>query len=140
MSRQAEAPFPGATPETRPGPAIPAWRTIARQGIAQARRVHDRTMRMQETLLNVTTDAALVSWSGARDVSQRMVTFADVNVTAALDHAERVLQARTPREAGVLHQEYLRDQARCVAQQTREIHDLAAKALGEALGAVVPTK
>ncbi|WP_018263964.1 phasin family protein [Methylobacterium sp. WSM2598] len=95
---------------------------------------------MQETLLNVTTDAALFSWSGARDVSQRMVTFADVNVTAALDHAERVFQARTPREAAIMHKEYLRDQARCVAQQTREIHDLAAKALGEALGAVVPTK
>lgn len=66
--------------------------------------------------------------AGAKDLSVKAITFAEKNVAASLDYAERLLKASDLTEVMKLHSEYVQNQMRVFAEQASEIGQAVTRA------------
>ncbi len=64
----------------------------------------------------------------AKDVSVKAITFAEKNVAASLDYAERLLKAKDLTDVMKMHSDYVQQQMRVLAEQASEIGQAMAKA------------
>src|SRR6476620_8575633 len=57
------------------------------------------------------TDASVrASYSNVKDMNDKAVAFAEANVKAGFELAERLLQAKDPQEMGAVYQSHLKEQ------------------------------
>ena len=102
---------------------------------AMAESSFDQARKAFETFLNSAQQAAS-SFEGqgaamrasAKDVSVKAITFAEKNVAASLEYAERLLQAKDLTEVMRLHSEYVQGQMRTLAEQASEIGQAVTRA------------
>ena len=60
-------------------------------------------------------------------MSEKAVAFAEANVTAGFELAQRLLQAKDPQEMGAVYQGHLKEQMEKMSAQFRELGNLASK-------------
>ena len=115
------------------GEAIPQnVRDMAETSVAQARKaVHDYMEAAQRTMTVMETSAQAAQ-AGAREIGSKVIGYAEANVAAAFDHAERLVRAQNPQEFLSLQQEFLRQQMEQLSRQMQEIGNVASRAIGEA--------
>lgn len=70
--------------------------------------------------------------AGAKDVSSKAINFAEHNVQASLDYAQKLLTAKDLGEVIRLHGEYVQAQMKALAEQASEIGQIMSKAAMEA--------
>jgi phasin len=70
--------------------------------------------------------------AGAKELSVKAITFAEKNVAASLDYAERLLQAKDLTEVMKLHSDYVQHQMRVFAEQASEIGQVVTRATMDA--------
>ena len=74
------------------------------------------------------TDASVrASYSTAKEMNEKAVAFAEANVRAGFDLAERLLQAKDPQEMGTVYQNHLKEQMEKMSEQFRELGSLMSK-------------
>ena len=74
------------------------------------------------------TDASVrASYSNVKDMNDKAVAFAEANVKAGFELAERLLQAKDPQEMGAVYQSYLKEQMEKMSAQFRELGSLMSK-------------
>ena len=74
------------------------------------------------------TDASVrASYSNVKDMNDKAVAFAEANVKAGFELAERMLQAKDPQEMGAVYQSYLKEQMEKMSAQFRELGSLVSK-------------
>jgi phasin len=59
--------------------------------------------------------------AGAKDIGAKALTYAEANVKAAFDHAQKLVQAIDPQEVMTLQSEYLKTQFGAIQEQTKEL-------------------
>ena len=115
-------------------PQIPAeMRDFAERSVVQARKafegfmgaVHKTTENMESA-----TGAATGPGAGMKDVGAKAVAFAESNVNAAFDLAEKLVHAKDVQEVLALQTEYLKKQMEAVQQQAMEMGDVVQKVAG----------
>lgn len=67
------------------------------------------------------------SYSSAKDMNEKAVAFAEANVVAGFELAERLLQAKDPQEMGAVYQSHLKEQMEKMNAQFRELGNLMSK-------------
>ena len=67
------------------------------------------------------------SYSNAKEMNEKAVAFAEANVTAGFELAQRLLQAKDPQEMGAVYQGHLKEQMEKMSAQFRELGNLASK-------------
>jgi hypothetical protein len=67
------------------------------------------------------------SYSNAKDMNEKAVAFAEANVRAGFELAERLLQAKDPQEMGTVYQNHLKEQMEKMNAQFRELGSLMSK-------------
>jgi hypothetical protein len=67
------------------------------------------------------------SYSSAKDMNEKAVAFAEANVVAGFELAERLLQAKDPQEMGAVYQSHLKEQMEKMNAQFRELGNLVSK-------------
>jgi phasin len=67
------------------------------------------------------------SYSNAKEMNEKAVAFAEANVTAGFELAQRLLQAKDPQEMGAVYQGHLKEQMEKMNAQFRELGNLASK-------------
>ena len=67
------------------------------------------------------------SYSSAKDMNEKAVAFAEANVVAGFELAERLLQAKNPQEMGAVYQSHLKEQMEKMNAQFRELGNLMSK-------------
>jgi hypothetical protein len=67
------------------------------------------------------------SYSSAKDMNEKAVAFAEANVVAGFELAERLLQAKDPQEMGAGYQSHLKEQMEKMNAQFRELGNLMSK-------------
>jgi hypothetical protein len=67
------------------------------------------------------------SYSSAKDMNEKAVAFAEANVVAGFELAERLLQAKDPQEMGAVYQSHLKEQMEKMNAQFRELGILMSK-------------
>jgi len=74
------------------------------------------------------TDASLrATYSTAEEMNEKAVAFAEANVRAGFELAERLLQAKDPQEMGTVYQNHLKEQMEKMNAQFRELGNLATR-------------
>ncbi len=113
----------------------PELRDMAERTVEQARKAYEQYDSTTQRMLDTLEDASRQVWSGAKDVNLRVLSFVDANAQAGFDYAERLVRAKTTKELATLQQDYLKQATDRLAQQIREINDLATEAARDIVAA-----
>jgi phasin len=109
-------------------PQIPTeMRELAERSVVQARKAFEGFMgAVQKTSESIEHPAG----AGMKDVSAKAVSFAETNVNAAFDLAQKLVHAKDIQEVLSLQTEYLKQQMEAVQHQAREMGDVVQKVTG----------
>jgi len=106
---------------------------LAEQSFEQARRAFDQFLNAAQSTLTSFEDRNKAAQAGARDVTGKIITFAEQNVANAFAYAERLVQARDPQALLQLHSEYVQSQMKALAEQAQAVAEAAGKATTDAI-------
>ena len=110
-------------------------REMAENSVAQARRAFEQFMQAAHRTLDMAESSTQATQASARDLRARAAEFAEANVGAAFELAERLVHANDAQEFVSIQQEFLRRQTEQMRQQMQELGSQAASAAGAASGA-----
>jgi phasin len=107
-------------------------RSMAEASFDQARKAFEGFLASaQQTAAKIEGQGATVR-AGAKDISAKAVSYAEKNVQASLDYAEKLLQAKDLTEVMRLHSEYVQGQMRALAEQASEMGQIVSRAAMDA--------
>ena len=113
-------------------------RDFAERSVAQARKAFEGFMGAVHKTAGSVDGAAIPGFSGAKDVSLKAVSFAETNVNAAFDLAEKLVHAKDLQEVLAIQSEYVKAQMAAIQSQAKEFGEVVQKASGLAQSG--PTK
>ena len=122
--------FKGATTMTNNYEVPAEMREFAERSVAQARKAFEGFMGAVQKSSTALEPASNPALSGAKDVSSKAVSFAENNVNAAFDLAEKLVHAKDVQEVMQLQTEYLKAQMAAIQDQAKEMGDVMQKAAG----------
>jgi len=108
-------------------------RTLAEQSVEQAKKAFDTFMATAQKTASSIDGQASAAQSGAKDLRQKAMTFAEKNVAASFELAQKLVHAKDLEEVGRLQAEFVQRQGRALAEQAQELGETATRA---AMGAV----
>jgi len=106
-------------------------RNFAEQSIDQARRAFDGFMTASQKAASALEGQAAAAQSGAKDLRQRAMTFAERNVASSFEFAQKLLHAGSPEEVMRLQTEFVKAQMQTLAEQAQELGQTATKAAAD---------
>jgi phasin len=107
-------------------------RSMAEASFDQARKAFETFLSSAQQAASTFEGRGEAVRASAKDVSVKAITFAEKNVAASLDYAERLLQAKDLTEVMKLHSDYVQGQMRTLAEQASEIGQAVTRAAMDA--------
>jgi len=108
--------------------AIPnEMRSFAEQSVAQARKAFDGFMEAANQALGQFQGQAQAARIGAQDIAHKSMTYAEQNVAATFDYAQKLMRAKDAAEVMALQSEYLSRQMQTISAQVQDLSQSAAK-------------
>lgn len=108
----------------------PEMRAMAEKSMEQAREAFDGFVSAAEKAAADFQKNANVAQTGAKDIAQKAMTFAEQNAASSFDLAQKLLVAKDVQEMVQLHTDYVRRQLQILSDQARELGETAAKTGG----------
>ncbi len=116
-----------------PNYEIPAeMRDFAEKSVEQARKAMDGFIGAAQKTVDTFEGSANTVQASAKDATQRTFSYAEQNISAAFDLAQRLVRAKDPQEALQLQAEYVRQQFAAMQTQMKEFGSAAQSAMGQA--------
>lgn len=113
--------------------AIPnEMRAFAEQSVAQARKTFDGFLEAANQALGQFQGQALAARSGAQEIAHKSMTYAEQNVAATFDFAQKLMHAKDAAEVMGLQSEFLSRQMQTISAQVQDLGQAAAKMAMEA--------
>lgn len=107
---------------------VPAdMRKFAEQSVVQAREAFDGFISNAHQAVNDMEGRAHAARAGAMDVGGRAMSFAERNMTAAFEFAQKLVQARDVGEILRLQTDYVKAQINTLNEQAKELAEATAK-------------
>lgn len=107
---------------------IPAdMRKFAEQSVEQARKAFDGFMSAANKAVSDMEGRATTARSGVMDISTQAVAFAQSNIAASFDFAQKLVQAKSVEEVLKLQQDYIQAQIRTLNEQVKELGEAASR-------------
>lgn len=106
-------------------------RTYAEQSVTQARKAIEDFMKVAQTTVSSVEGSTQQMQAGATDINKKMLSYAEENISAAFDFAEKMARAKDMEEIMKLQSEFMTARMSAFGEQTREIGDSAAKAASD---------
>jgi phasin len=101
---------------------IPAeMREFAEKSVQQARKAFDGFMGAVQKSTATAEETAANAGMGMKDASSKAVSYAQDNIAAAFDLAEKMVKAKDVQEVMALQAEYLKSQLEAVQEQAKEL-------------------
>ena len=122
---------------SQPDPAQ-SVRQAAENTLSQARQAVDQYMREATRLYGAVEASAEAAQSGAREINRKALGFAEKNVHATFDFAQRLVRAKDPKEIVQLQQEFLKRQVEQMSSQMKELGEHATQTAQTASAAAPP--
>ncbi len=111
--------FQGSKPEGSKLDVPPELRTMAEQGVDQARAAVDGFISAAHKALDDASRRVDTVHDNARDLGRTTLKFAEDNIAAGFDFATRLARAASVEEWSRLHADYVREQAARLAEQAK---------------------
>jgi phasin len=107
-------------------------RQFAEQSVEQAKKAVDGFLSAaQKTAATLETQASTAQ-SGAKDVTQKAMSFAEQNVATSFEFAQKLVRAKDVQEVLALQQEFMKSQMQAMQAQAKDLGSAAAKATVDA--------
>jgi len=102
-------------------------RAFVEQSVAQARTAFDGIAQAATTAVAQWQGHAQAARAGASEIAHKSMAYAEQNMTASFEFAEKLMQAKDPAEVMRLQSEYLNHQMKMLSTQAQELGQSAAK-------------
>ena len=113
-------------PPDPPSYEIPAeMRDFAEKSVDQAKKAFDGFMGAAYKAAGSLEGSSDAVQSGAKDIGRKAMSYAEKNVSAALDFAATLVNARDPQEFLRLQSEFLRSQLQAYGEQMKDLGSTA---------------
>ena len=106
----------------------PEMRKFAEQSVTQAKKAFDDLMGATQRAVSTFEGHATTAHSTALELQRKVVGYSERNVSASLEFAQNLLQARDPETLMKLHADYVKAQMQTLGEQARDLAQHAAKA------------
>jgi phasin len=115
---------------------IPAeMRNVAEQSVVQARQAFDSFMDAAQKAATKLEEQAAVVQAGAKGTSEKIMSYAERNIAASFDFAQRLARAKDVQEIAKLQQEFMQAQMKALTEQAQDLgQTVAQSAKGAAPG------
>ena len=101
---------------------------MAEASFEQARKAFEKFVASAQTATDTIEERNASVRAGAKDISQKVISYAEKNVQTSLDHAQSLLKAKDLTDVMRLHSEYVQAQMRSLAEQATEMGQIVTKA------------
>lgn len=95
-------------------------RDFAEKSVEQARKAFEGFAGAAQKALDTSADVPF-GLQSAKDVSTKALSFAEANVNAAFDLAQKLVHAKDPQEVFKLQSEFVQAQLKTIQEQTKEL-------------------
>lgn len=109
----------------------PDMRKFAEQSVEQARKAFDGFISAAHQAVNDMEGRAKAAQAGAKDVGGLAMAFAERNVSASFDFAQKLVRARDVEEIMRLQGDYVKEQVQALNDQARELGQAASRVAQE---------
>ena len=99
----------------------PEMRAFAEKSVAQAREALDGFIGAARKAAEQAQTTAATAQSGAKDMTQLAMSFAERNIASTFDFAQRLARAKDANEILSLHADYVKRQMDALSDQAKEI-------------------
>ena len=103
-------------------------RTLAEQSVEQAKKAFDTFMTTAQKAATSIDGQTSAAQSGAKDIRQKAMTFAEKNVAASFELAQKPVHAKDLEEVTRLQTEFVQRQIRALTDQAQELGETATRA------------
>lgn len=110
----------------------PELRTFAEKSVEQARQAFDGFISAAHHAMSAFEGQAESARKGARDVTEKAMTFAERNMASAFEFAQELVRARDLQEVLRLQGDYVRRQMEALTEQARELGETTSKVAKDA--------
>ncbi|MDR3423336.1 MAG: phasin family protein [Xanthobacteraceae bacterium] len=107
-------------------------RAFVEQSVAQARTAFDGIVQAANTAVSQWQSQAHAARAGASEIAHKSMAYAEQNMTATFDFAQKLMKAKDPTEVVRLQSEYLSHQMKTLTSQAQELGQSAAKIVMDA--------
>jgi phasin len=110
---------------------IPAeMREFAEKSVAQAKQAFDGFVAATQHAVGTAETQAKTVRSGVKEAGELAMSFAERNVAASFEHAQKLLKAKDAQEVTALQTEYIKNQIAALTEQAKELSQKASKIAG----------
>jgi phasin len=102
-------------------------RQFAEQSVEQAKKAMDGFLSAAHKTTTTLETQASAAQSGAKDVGQKVMTFAEQNIANSFDFAQRLVRAKDVQEVIALQQDFMKLQMQAMQEQAKDLGSTAAK-------------
>ena len=103
-------------------------RKFAEQSVEQARKAFDGFINAAQQAVNDMEGRANVAQASAKDVGEKAMSFAQRNIMASFELAQKLVRAKDVEEILKLQSEYVKSQMQVLGEQAKELNQSASKA------------
>lgn len=103
-------------------------RQLAEQSVEQARKAVDGFLTAAQKTTETMETQASAAQAGAKDVGQKVMSFAEQNINNSFEFAQKVVRAKDVQEVMALQQEFLKSQMQAMQAQAKDLGAAATKA------------
>ncbi len=118
----------------------PEMREMAERSVDQARKAMDGFVDAAMKAMQTMDGSASTVGESAKDMRQKTFSFAEQNLQAAFDHAQKLVRAKDPMEAMRLQAEFMQSQFAAMQKQLAEFGAAAQSGMTEATKSTTPKK
>ena len=106
-------------------------RQFAEQSVEQAKKAMDGFLSAAHKTATTLESQASTAQSSAKDVSQKVMGFAEQNIANSFEFAQKLVRAKDVQEVMALQQEFLKSQMQAMQAQAKDLGTAAAKATAD---------
>src|SRR6266511_1862716 len=110
----------------------PEMRAFAEKSVEQARQAFDGFISAAHQAMSTFEGQAETARKGARDVTDKAITFAEQNIASAFEFAQDLVRAKDIQDVLRLQAEYVRRQMQALTEQAKELGESTSKAAKDA--------
>jgi len=107
-------------------------RQFAEQSVEQAKKAVDGFMTAAQKTASAMETHAATAQSGAKDVGQKAMAFAEQNIANSFEFAQKLVRAKDVQEVMALQAEFMKAQMQAMSSQAKELGTTASKAAMDA--------
>ncbi len=107
-------------------------RALAEKSVEQAKQAFDIFISAAQHAVSTAENQAASAQAGAKEVGELAMGFAERNIASTFEFAQKLLQAREPKDVLALHADFVNRQISTLTEQAKELSERATKMGGQA--------